>query len=596
MKKDFFKKVLAGTVAGFLSLSFVSPLVSLAEETQAPTESPVTTTVPELTETTVTETPTPSEVPAESAESTSTPVPSTTPEVIETPSDQVESGTNSVINDVDDPVIEGVELINNGEEFTTDDTVRINVYAYDADSGISSVTVNLSSVNSGTYREIFLEKGTEENQYFTEIALTDYLPGEYAITGGSVVDYNTNSSAFNNLYDSTGSGSQYIYHFVVVDDTLDTNVKSFSFDENKIVLDSTANFNDFQMSLEMNTAFGANAYIELTFTASGDINAPYRVFRLDSTDGEGKVFGHPTSSYSYGPTTDGKYNFTLSNVRLKRDIGSVDLSMSNMDGYGYVWNYSAEEYEESAFDATVSSVELSHQGEFVTAGDVIDITVYVEANRPLSDTATIQFNSAKYNISPNSHALTLYYDEEKGAYTGQWTIEENRYSCEWYVYGVNLNAKDYSGWKYVYAPYNYPDYVKVKIGNSYSDPVQDVTATVYAFDAASWGWIPVETEKVSNIGRRTTLDELGITLPELNSPIEGMNPTGWADDKGYAITEESEFFVNYSYVGIYAQYDKLPYTISYNYYDASGNLKSEEKDALTVPGTTYGDLKEQLYS
>ena len=55
-----------------------------------------------------------------------------------------ETESKAVIDDIDMPVIEEIELVNNGGEFTTEDTVRINVYAYDTGSGIESAEIAIS--------------------------------------------------------------------------------------------------------------------------------------------------------------------------------------------------------------------------------------------------------------------------------------------------------------------------------------------------------------------------------------------------------------------------------------------------------------------
>ncbi len=309
----------------------VSPIAQvLAEETTAPTETPVTTSVPESTET-----PVPSEVPAESAEPTSSPVPSMTPEVVETPtpsttpevttsSEQTEVAANSVVDDINDPVIERVEIVNNKGEFTTDDTVRINVYAYDADSGIQHVYINLGSI-SGGYTRYDLEKGTEENQYFVEIPLTDYLPGTYYISNLTVTDNNTNSTSETKLNDyESGLEFTWMYYFVVSDDGFDNGVKSLTFDENGAVFNSEEDFSDLGVVLETNQAFGSNASIELKFTIDDESTNIYRTFVLDAIDEEGKQFGF---SHDYSGSTlsvEKLYEYKLSSICVRKTIGAFD--------------------------------------------------------------------------------------------------------------------------------------------------------------------------------------------------------------------------------------------------------------------------------
>ena len=566
----------------------ISPIAQvLAEETPAPTE----TSTPAPTETPVTETsePAPSVVPTETP---ATPVPSTTPEVT-TSAEQAGISTNAVVDDHTNPVVEKIELVGNGEEFTTDDTVRINVYAYDADSGVASGYLHLTSEHSGTYSSFALEKGSEGNQYYVEIPLTDYLPGEYYISSGQVMDNNTNITPFEGLYDySSGAANPHVYYFTVADD-LDNSVKSITFDRNGDAFESDASFNDLGITVETNEAFGKGSYIELIFTSGTDFNAPYRRFRLNSTDEEGSTFGDAFSIYSFDPSESGEYEYVLSSVRVFKGIGSYDLTMEDMDKNTFFWNYVAEESEESTFDVTVSSVELSHQGEFVKAGDVIDITVRAEANEPLRDQAFLEFHSAKTDISPNTYLVTLNYDEETGTYKGQWTIEEDRYSCEWFAYELRFNTADYNDWYYAYSPSGLPDYIRVKSGDTYSDPVRDIDIIVYTFDQTSWSFTETQRTTVKDVSRRETFKDIGFTLPEMSSPTKGMNQTGWSMN-GASITGDEMLPFDGDRVAIYAMYDKAPYYSVYYYRNAEGKLSTEFYYGLIDQGSTYAMLKEQI--
>ena len=46
--------------------------------------------------------------------------------------------------DIDQPVIESFEFLENGQALTQNDTLHFNMSVYDADSGIKSITVMLS--------------------------------------------------------------------------------------------------------------------------------------------------------------------------------------------------------------------------------------------------------------------------------------------------------------------------------------------------------------------------------------------------------------------------------------------------------------------
>ena len=108
------------------------------------------------------------------------------------------------------------------------------------------------------------------------------------------------------------------------------------------------------------------------------------------------------------------------------------------------------------------------------------------------------------------------------------------------------------------------------------------------------------TTEVSDVPRRYTLREIGVTLPEMRSPMAGMNQTGWKDGNG-EITEDTELLnesygidLDYTSLTIYAAYDKVIATGSYYYIGDDGKYCIEQNMELFDPGTTYGEAIEAM--
>lgn len=64
--------------------------------------------------------------------------------------------------DIDAPVIEDFEFKENGQTLTRDDILHFSMLAYDADSGIKTITVEL---NCGVWKTVQLRKSEEKNRY-----------------------------------------------------------------------------------------------------------------------------------------------------------------------------------------------------------------------------------------------------------------------------------------------------------------------------------------------------------------------------------------------------------------------------------------------
>ena len=404
-----------------------------------------------------------------------------------------------------------------------------------------------------------------------------------------MVDYNKNAAELTSMFEGNASdGYTYLYWFTVADYGIDGGAQ-FTFDQNGSLLDTNANFDSLGMTVQTNWAFGSDAYVELKFEEEG---GSHREFRMNATDKEGRQFGNAVCTDEYHHLSDGQHEFVLTSIRVHKGVGTYDLDIGDLNEYKYIWDYSSL-MENQEFTVEVSSVELSHQGEFVSAGDVIDIVAHAVGNHPIDEEVEICFRPANEDIKPIVHWVSLYYDWLTGAYRGQWTIEPDRYSCEWYVSSLSFVSRDTGEIYYADAPINYPDYIKVKNGEAYSDPVEDVEFRFYQFDPLTWDLEVKDRVIVENAPRRTTLKDLGISLPEIASPVEGMNPSGWSLRGNYEVSEDSELVIRYQ-EDFYPIYDKVPYHSTFYYRDANGNLGEEEYKGLAEQGATFGMLYNQI--
>lgn len=83
----------------------------------------------------------------------------------------------------------------------------------------------------------------------------------------------------------------------------------------------------------------------------------------------------------------------------------------------------------------------------------------------------------------------------------------------------------------------------------------------------------------------------GISLPEYGSEIEGINQTGWEDEAGNPITEDSVLYNNNGYIAIYATYDQNCYPVNYAYIAEDNMMKRVADSIILDAGSTVGDYR-----
>ena len=158
------------------------------------------------------------------------------------------------------------------------------------------------------------------------------------------------------------------------------------------------------------------------------------------------------------------------------------------------------------------------------------------------------FLPAVTNVSISEYVyLTL--DEDSGEYVGTITITEDTYPCEWVLSSLNVrdengnmtNLSDFQKDYYDTRPW----YYRVKAGDTYVENVSDVTFRFYGLtrrqDGNGYSNSLLSEETVKNVGRRASLKELWVALPQHS--IEGVSIIGW-EYKGILVDENTQLLFN----------------------------------------------------
>ena len=201
----------------------------------------------------------------------------------------------------------------------------------------------------------------------------------------------------------------------------------------------------------------------------------------------------------------------------------------------------------------------------------------------------------------SSQSINLKYHADTGEYIGTLSITEDTYPCEWaltalYVddtYGNQSSLSDFDPYWYS----TYPLYYKVK-SNTYREDVKDVTFSFYGFAPQADGSFLfnslISTQTVENVKRRSSLKELGISLPQ---PMEGINAKWQCNSYGAEINEDTIILFDSNFnttCDLYATYDKGCANISLTYMTKDDGVKTATIPLFTSKESTYQEVLDSL--
>lgn len=503
--------------------------------------------------------------------------------------------------DVTKPVIESVELVQNGQTLKNGDTVELKVKAYDTESGIKSVTAKFGSFqedNGYTFgvHQMTLACNDNSGIYTGTWTLENMASSEIFIN-----EIEVNDNAGNYQTAEVSNSSEYLYSFNIQSEET-VKITDFRFAANGKTLkeEDLSNSEVLGLSLTTDQPVAQGESICLSFKATSSDGIATQDFFM-YPDESGKNFSFSNNSGSR-PDKDISLTYTLDKIYIKKTNGRSELNTDAVGALSFTVEHKkdSEQPPEENTKPEITKIELTHNGEIVSPGDTVKLTVYVKSDKELSETAQADFFAAE-SITNNFQSISLTYDKSKGCYTGTLEITEDTYPCEWYLDSFSLFV-DESNASSAYVSYdfkdeNYPYYVNVSNDGTFAEQAYNVNINFVTLDADG-NQVKTKITK-ENVGRRTSLKELGITLPEMSSQISGVSQTGWAlGDTGKPFTEDSPILVSFDNesIDIYAVYDKLIVPVEFTYAANNGQWLTTEQLFMLEHGTTYGMLREKLRS
>ncbi len=485
--------------------------------------------------------------------------------------------------DTTKPVIEKVEFPQQGTTVKADETIRLYVYAYDTgtEEGDLRVSARISSEGSSTFMEGSYD--AEKGCYVCEYNLAGTSTEKVNVSSIEVTDLAGNYTEY-----SCFENGEYLYWVSVEPQASEEiHIKKFELKQNG----QTLNEKDvLEMSLETEEDIKEGYSVYARFKLDNGTMGSPRDFSLYSSSlntENRKKFEYRTEVGTYH--ADGPW--TLEGIYIKKGALGKEESL-DIAGIGE-FLYRVKKTVPSVIKPTITSVSLDKNGEFLSAGDSVNITIGATADKgTLSEYGSVVFYAGSNFANPYEN-VSLTYDENAGVYQGVFEITEDTYPCEWYIGGIGISDTEYNSADDTAFTNgaNYPYYVNVKNGETFTNPTYDVNISFTALNE-NGVWETIQEFHKEKVERRQTLKEIGVTFPEMVSKYQGFIQTGWMDYDGNPITENTTVIGNSGNMVIRAKYDKKLISASYRYRTEDGKRLYMSQKMEVPEDITYGQLRE----
>ena len=330
--------------------------------------------------------------------------------------------------DINKPVLENVWLPQSGQTLTREDTLEIRVQAYDADSGIASVTAGLAFGTGDTNSwsdSVYLEFDEEQQNYVGWYPLTDILATDGCVSSVTVTD-----QAGNYISEYSWEGSM-----------LDKEDCRFQIQQDEILIDSKAVTLDFK---NQGATVNVGEYLEASLQLSPplDESLPYTLYTSWenpetqngitwslSVTSEGTYEGtYSTDNYM----TNGKWILTEIYAEIQGEQYPINTdALGDLSGYWFELQGSTEVPEP---ESPIEEVILEPCGEMLRPGDTVSLKIKVDEDGQTWGTdARADFYPA-VDIDTNEYfSVELTYNPDTRMFEGSYTVTEETYPTEWYL-------------------------------------------------------------------------------------------------------------------------------------------------------------------
>ncbi len=332
--------------------------------------------------------------------------------------------------DVNQPVIEGFELEENGQTVTKDDTLHFKMQAYDADENIDQIIVQVRRRNGTLNTKSVPFQHSSGKLYTGTLACSNFVgyEGEYYVSQIRLVDARNNYVDYP-IYEN----GKYLYTFTVKNDRKVT-ISNFQMQKNSSNADGKLREND-------TVTYTAHAEFE-GMEPPSNISMTLKTLKNGYWHSEAIGMTYDITS----KTLTGTYSVTDATYPSEWHLESIRVYVQN--AYQYFYPSQIEPDKDLKFTVVndgydkdkpvIKSITVDKNEQMVKAGDTVTIKVKVDEKNP-SDSMSVYFYPVVSGIS--SLYGRLYLNKNTMEYTGSIQITGDTYPTKWELTSLSLSDK-----------------------------------------------------------------------------------------------------------------------------------------------------------
>ncbi|MGN1275976.1 MAG: hypothetical protein ACI4UK_03190, partial [Floccifex sp.] len=412
--------------------------------------------------------------------------------------------------DVTNPVLEKLNLVENGQTVEGGSVITISADAYDADSSISYIKVFLNLEGNTVYGDELYLNLISGNHY-----QTTYQIPEVGFTKAEITSVTVCDTAGNVGITNFGNNEYVVNVTPKVIEMGTPEIKRLEFNKNNEVVKQAE-----------------QVILKIYFDQVENIRSAYAIFEDENGNSlhfssSGVIQDYVENSHYFSSDTFnelGEYKYTLKSI----EVEMIDYTIQTL---------STDKFEPIEFTLVVDdiqkpviqSIEMTHYQEVVKPEDTIEIKIKATDNNKLID-GYLLFERID---SDDSKSVNLNWNENEKAFVGTLEITEDFYPIEWRIEYISIED-EYGNYADFRLPFEngsmyYDYYFIVSKDGTFVNPTYN-SVSLYFSNPYDYTQV-IEPQVKENIQRRTTFKDAGFDLNiSVESPIEGINFVGWYDN------------------------------------------------------------------
>lgn len=326
--------------------------------------------------------------------------------------------------DINMPVIESFEFVENGRTLTKNDTLHFHISAYDADRDISEITVEFLK-NGGSTKRVEFERSEESENLYTGTYDCSKLLGSYG--NYNVTKILLEDETYNYVEWPVKENGKYLYTFTFKN-TVDIKASDYQIQRNSSATDG---------KLRVGDTVTYSAHVEC-----GEAKYGSAILYLKTVNGVYPQTPEVPMSYdAKTKTMKGTYKIQFNTYPTEWTIDHIRITADKTSEHFYPYQdepdkdlkFTVVNDDYDADKPVIKSITIDKNGQMVKAGERISVKVKVEEENP-EKSMRVRFNSRA-----SSFYCTLNLDDSTMEYSGTINITRDTYPTKWELTYVDLS-------------------------------------------------------------------------------------------------------------------------------------------------------------